>query len=268
MSSDPEVQESLRHIRAVTARLREVLVGLPPKGWDVQTNCPPWPVQGVVAHVVSSGERFRASVERGVAGLTEPPWPEAQQERRMDELADASPDERIAALDQVTAAIEELYNGLDDEQLEAICFHRRGSRSARWYAKHRLAEVAFHLWDLQHSLGRHAALDDEVAEFLLPMLLESNLPRIYAGGPGGEGRFRLTLAGLPASSWLLTARPDRLDVTRADDEADVTISGSAAPLALLVYGRAELPELERRGLVRVEGDRAVANRFHQIFPKP
>ena len=37
---------------------------------------------------------------------------------------------------------------------EAICFHRRGNRSVRWYAAHRLAEVAFHSWDVQVSLDR------------------------------------------------------------------------------------------------------------------
>lgn len=268
MIDDAEVHQSLRHIRDVTDRLREDLVRLAPEDWDAPTNCPPWPVRRLVAHVVSSGEFFRLSIERGVAGVTEPAVSEDERARRLDELSDAVPEERITALDRVTDAIEELYGRLNREQLEAICWHRRGNRSARWYAQHRLAEVAFHEWDLKRSLGRVATLDEGMAAFLLPMLLESNLPRSYAAGSGGEGRFRLVVQGALAASWLLTAIPGELDVTRGDADADLTITASAATLALLVYGRAELAELERQGRARVEGDRVLADRFHTIFPGP
>jgi uncharacterized protein (TIGR03083 family) len=267
MSSDPDVRRSLGYIRDVTRRLRDELAGLPPEAWDGPTNCPPWSVRQLVAHVISSGEGFRLSVERGVAGLPEPPRPE-ERERRMDELSAATAEERIEALDRVTDAIEDLYGRLDARQLEAICYHRRGNRSAHWYVRHRLGEVAFHTWDLQHSLDRDARFDEEIATFLLPTLIESNLPRIYPSGPGGVGRFRLTVEGEPAASWLLTASPERLDVARGDGAADVTITASPAALALLVYGRAGLADLERDGRVRVEGDRALAARFHAIFATP
>ena len=119
------------------------------------------------------------------------------------------------------------------------------------------------------SLGRDgAALDEEVAAFVLPMLLESNLPRIYPRGPRGEGRFRLVVEGAPAQSWLLTATPEELRVQRGGDGADVTITAPARVLALLVYNRANLAEEERQGHARVEGDRALADRFHTLFPGP
>lgn len=266
-SGDP-VDQSLRYVRAISERLRDDLVVLPPAGWDAPTNCPPWPVRRLVAHVVSSGEAFRLSVERGVAGVTEPPLTEEERARRMDELADATPTERIEALERVTNAIEALYARLGPEDLDQICYHRRGNRSARWYAQHRLAEVAFHAWDLRRSLGQEAVLDEDVAHFLLPTLLESNLPRIYPSGPGGEGHYRLTVTGEPAASWRLTASPDRLAVERNGGDADVTITAPAATLALLVYGRADLAEEERQGRARVDGDRTLAERFHTIFPGP
>jgi uncharacterized protein (TIGR03083 family) len=267
MSSDPDVRQSLGYIRDVTRRLRNALVDLPPDAWDSPTNCPPWTVRQLVAHVISSGESFQLSVERGVAGQTEPP-PPAERARRMDELTAAPPEERIGALDRVTAAIEGLYGRLDARQLEAICYHRRGNRSARWYVHHRLGEVAFHTWDLERSLGRDARFDEEIAGFLLPTLIESNLPRIYPSGAGGEGRFRLAVEGEPAASWLLAASSERLDVSRGDGAADVTITASPAALALLVYGRADLADLAREGRARVEGDQALAARFHTIFATP
>ena len=268
MAADPDVDQSLRLIRETTRRMRADLAALPPQAWDGPTNCPPWLVRELVAHVVTSGESFRGSVERGLAGDTSPPPPEEGRERRIAELAAATPDVMLARLDKATADIEQLYEGLSAEQLEMLCWHRRGARPARWYVKHRLAEVAFHYWDLQRSLGRTAELPAEVAAFLLPTLLESNLPRIYPTGPRGQGRFRLVVEGDPGSSWLLAANPEKLEVERGGDGADVTITAPAPVLALLVYGRASLAEEERKGGARIQGDRTLADRFNTIFPGP
>jgi hypothetical protein len=79
------------------------------------------------------------------------------------------------ALARVTDEFESLYLGLSDAQLDVLCFHRRGNRSVRWYAAHRLAEVTFHGWDLDASLGRPPDLSTEVALLLLPTLLESSV---------------------------------------------------------------------------------------------
>src|SRR5579884_2155019 len=69
-------------------------------------------------------------------------------------------------------ALDALMERLSADELETICFHPAGNRSARWYAQQRAAEIAFHRWDLLHSLGREAPLDEALAAFLLPMLLE------------------------------------------------------------------------------------------------
>src|SRR5262249_17988263 len=129
-------------------------------------------------------------------------------------------------------------------------------------------EVAFHDWDLQHSLGREARLDPSVAVFLLPTLLESNLPRIYAGAPGGEGRFSLVAESQPPSTWLLAADRQRLEVTRRSAEADVPAAASPDVIALLIYGRVKLVDEERQGRLRLIGDRSLAERFGEIFPTP
>jgi len=268
MAAHPDVDQSLRYIRAITRRMRDDLASLPAQAWDGPTNCLPWSVRQLAAHVATSGESFRLSVERGVAGQTEAGVSEEERARRIAEVAESPPEEILARLDEVTAAIERLYERLSADELEAICWHRRGNRSARWYVKHRLAEVAFHYWDLERSLGRVAALDEDVASFLLPTLLESNAPRIYPTGPRGEGRYRLAVEGNPAASWLLAASPERLEVARGSGEADVTITASPAVLALLVYGRADLPDEERHGRAQIEGDRARADRIHTILPGP
>jgi uncharacterized protein (TIGR03083 family) len=267
MAAHPEVDQSIRHIQTVTRQVQADLEGLSPEAWDTPTNCPPWPVRRLAAHMVENADFIRQNVEAGVAGRVEATLSIEQRQERLRELA-GSPEHLLATLPELTAALEGTLQRLSADELEAICFHPAGNRSARWYAQQRLAEIAMHQWDLRHSLGQEAALDESVAAFLLPMLLESNLPRTYLRGPRGEGRFRLSVAGAPDQSWLLSAGPDELQVTRGGGVAEVTITAPAAVLALLIYGRANLAEAERAGQARVEGDRARAEQFHTIFPGP
>jgi uncharacterized protein (TIGR03083 family) len=267
MAAHPEVDESLRQIRVLARQVQDDFASLPDEAWDAPSNCSPWPVRRLAAHLVENAEFVHRNVEAGVAGQTEPVLTTEQRQERLRELA-AAPAQMAAALADLTAAFETLVERLDADQLEAICYHPAGNRSARWYAQQRLAEIAMHRWDLQRSLGREAELDEAVAAFLLPMLLESNLPRTYRRGPRGEGRFRLTVAGSPSQSWLLAASPEELRVERGGGEAEVTITAPAALLALLIYGRANLAEAEGAGLARVDGSRARAEQFHTIFPGP
>ena len=268
MAAHAEVDTSIRLIRAETQRLRDTLSSLPAEAWDTPSNCAPWPVRRLVAHIVNNAEFIQQNVERGAAGILEPGIAPEERAKRVQYITDAPPAEVVAILDQTSTDLEAVLERLSPEQLEAICYHPAGNRSARWYAQQRLAEIAFHQWDLLHSLGRDATLDPAVASFLLPMLLESNLPRIYQRGPKGEGRFRLVAQDAPDQRWLMVARPEALEVQRGDGAADVTITAPLGTLALLIYGRASLSEEEQRGRARVEGDRALAERFHTIFPGP
>jgi hypothetical protein len=168
----------------------------------------------------------------------------------------------------VTDAFIAFYDGLSADQLATICWHRRGNRSVRWYAAHRLAEVAFHGWDLRTSLGQRPDFDAEIAALLLPTLLESNAPRTYAAGLSterGQGeRYLLQVHDRPELTWLVTIDPEALTVARAAAPADATIAADAAALALLVYGRAALDA----DAFTVTGDKAVATRFEKVFPRP
>jgi hypothetical protein len=131
-----------------------------------------------------------------------------------------------------------------------------------------LAELAFHGWDFFTSIGRAAVLDEEVAALLLPTLLESNVPRTYAAGLSrerGAGERIAFVAG--AERWVLTLSPEAIDVTR-DGEADLTVAGTAAALALVIYGRLELPDAISASAVSVAGEPSLTERFAVIFPRP
>jgi uncharacterized protein (TIGR03083 family) len=242
------------------------LVALSPEQWNRPTNCPPWHVRDIAAHIVSSGEGFVGNIRQGLAGSVEPGAGTEERHRRQVELETADPETVARALQAVTSDFQRLYAGLDEPELAAICFHRRGNRSVRWYAAHRLAEVAFHAWDLQLSLGHEPKLNDDVARLLLPTLLESNAPRTYAAGltpqRGSGERYLLRVVDDPAACWLVTIDPEKLEAKRGDAQADVTITASAATLALVVYGRRDLHAAQ------LTGDLMLADRFPLIFPRP
>ncbi len=204
--TDVQVERCLRWVRWLSNALVEDLGRLTPAVWDGPTNYPPWRVRDLAAHAVSSGEAFVQHIRRGLAGLVDPrPGAEANQRRRL-ELEAADPTAVARALAATTTEFIELYAGLQESQLGALCFHRRGNRSVRWYAAHRLAEVAFHVWDLQRSLGESPTSDEEVAALLLPTILESNAPRTYAAGLSAERgrgeRFALAVVDDRSARWL------------------------------------------------------------------
>ena len=62
----------------------------------------------------------------------------------------------------------------------------------------------------------------------------------------------------------------RLDIVRAEAEnADLSISvADASLIAAVVYGGQPLAEMEQADAIRVEGDRALAERFITLFPLP
>jgi uncharacterized protein (TIGR03083 family) len=272
MSSDPQVERCLSSIRELSGALSRDVAALSAEEWDRVSNCAPWRVRDLVAHIVSSGEGFAASIRQALQGSQEQSISHSERDRRQAELVAADPPTVAREIDAITRDFTGLYDGLDEAGLSAIGFHRRGNRSVRWFAAHRLAEIAFHSWDFQVSLDREPKLDEEVALQLLPTLLESNAPRTYAAGlsaqKGSGERYLLAVTDNPDAQWVVTIDPDELTAVRSDGPADLAISGSAAALALLVYGRYDLSALFQSGAIRLEGDAAFADRFGQVYPRP
>jgi uncharacterized protein (TIGR03083 family) len=272
MSSDPQVERCLNAIRELSGAFSSDLAALSPEQWDRVTNCAPWRVRDLAAHVVSSGEGFAASIRQALKGSVEQSISHEERDRRQAGLVAADPATVARELDAITRDFTGVYEGLDEAGLSAIGFHRRGNRPVRWFAAHRLAEIAFHYWDFKTSLDEQPRFDEEVGELLLPTLLESNAPRTYAAGlsaqRGTGERYLLAVADDPSASWLVTIEPDQLTAVRGDAAADVAITGSAAMLALLVYGRYDLNQLFEAGAIRLEGDAAIAERFTAVFPRP
>jgi DNA-binding HxlR family transcriptional regulator len=60
-----------------------------------------------------------------------------------------------------------------------------------------------------------------------------------------------------------------IDVQRGTaPEPDLIFTGAPATIAAAIYGGVPLAELEQQGTLRIEGDRALAERFVTLFPLP
>jgi DNA-binding HxlR family transcriptional regulator len=72
-----------------------------------------------------------------------------------------------------------------------------------------------------------------------------------------------------AETFLVTIADGRLRAERGSpDGADLVFTGPVAAIAGAVYGGVPLASLEAEGALKVEGDRALAERFVTLFPLP
>src|SRR3989442_11678996 len=105
LSRDPEVEQCLVRIDALSSALAAQLRSLPDGAWDGPTNCPPWRVRDLAAHVVISGHGFVRNIRNGLAGSVEPPGASAGHAS----LESGTPLDIAEALDAVTADFLRLY---------------------------------------------------------------------------------------------------------------------------------------------------------------
>ena len=72
-----------------------------------------------------------------------------------------------------------------------------------------------------------------------------------------------------AETFLARLARGRIDIERGPlENVDVVFAGAAPAVAAAVYGGQPLTALERAGMLAVEGDRALAERFVTLFPLP
>ena len=267
MSADPRVSEGLAHVRRETAGLLAELQALAPPDWTRPSNCPPWDVQTLAAHVANGDEFYTSSIRRGLAGDPTPALSREERTAQVQALAAAGPPRILAELRASADRFAAFYAALTAAQLDTLAFHNHGLRPARWFVTHRLGEVAFHAWDLRTSLGQVATLDAATIAYLLPTMLEVNLPVLYERGARGRGRLCLATRERTPRAWQLEADGETLRVQPAPDGADApTLTLAAADLGLLLYGRVPLSVLAQGG--RIEGDPTAADVLPSLLGRP
>ena len=74
---------------------------------------------------------------------------------------------------------------------------------------------------------------------------------------------------LGAETFVAHLAEGRIDTAAGPlDKPDVTFTGPAAVIAAVIYGGQSLGSMEVNGALRVDGDRALAERFVTLFPLP
>jgi uncharacterized protein (TIGR03083 family) len=269
MAETARVREALRlHAREGEAFVAD-LAALDEAAWETPSVCPPWTVRLLAAHVARQVDSYIGSVEQGLRGEVGQPESREARARIMQEIAARPTAGIVDYLRTTNARFNQWFGDLRPEQLDVTGPHSHGPRSAAWFIDMRLAEMAFHRLDLELSLGRDADLDQQTARFLLPMLLEMNVPAIVARDKtGGEGTYALAVRGEPGAVWRLAFKPGGLDVTPGASDADATFETDAAAIARMMYGRVTWQELQQAGRLSMRGDAEAAARFHTLFRGP
>jgi len=88
--------------------------------------------------------------------------------------------------------------------------------------------------------------------------------------PAITGALKATVGfRLGREGYVVRLKGGAVDAGRGNPQgADVIFAGAPAAVAAAVYGGVRLDALERDGLLRIEGDRALAERFVTLFPLP
>src|SRR5581483_1974928 len=116
---------------------------LPEEQWATVTNCPPWTIKRLGAHLITGVSSYLGSIERGLRGELGPWITPEERQRRMEEAEAQSPAELVGTLRAATDRFESTIGALDAEQVQKQATHSHGPRTIRWFADQRLAEVAF-----------------------------------------------------------------------------------------------------------------------------
>ncbi len=261
--------EGLRHQDTVAAGIVGTTEKLDQAGWQTPTNCPPWDVTMLIAHMTRGAESFMNIVKNGLKGITDitqicrrasaSPWQSWQRLSSADLLSTFQKNQQ---------EYRSLLAGLSEDELSRHGRHPWALQPLWWFGDQRLAELAFHDWDLHRSLGREKEIDSGVATYLFPAVLERNVKTFHKPSPASYGHWVIRATDVEDGTWLVEPDDAGVAMSRRPADGDPVISGDAAALLRWFYGRASIDELEQAGRVSVGGSRFRASAWGQMFPAP
>jgi uncharacterized protein (TIGR03083 family) len=255
----PNPRRSLERLESEQAELCERLLVLTPAELDRASNLPGWRVFDLAVHVTRVCDSILLAVQRASVGDQTPAFGAAARPRE-DAIRALDPAGWVQLQRATYADLTRQVSDFSDEQLERLTFpHPQGQRSVRWFCTQLLTEVAFHRWDLDWSLGGRDPLDDELATYLLPFMLDPAEPLFgLRRAPNGTQTFSLAGTGM---GWVLSATDSGTRVERRTGGPEPVIRAAPGWLALAVYGRVRVdgPGFE------ISGPPETADRFATVF---
>jgi uncharacterized protein (TIGR03083 family) len=126
---------------------------------------------------------------------------------------------------------------------------------AMW-ARRQAHETAVHRFDAQNATGAGSGFDPAFASDGIDEMVSGFAPRA-SEFPTTTTRTMAVHAKDTDDHWLLTIRPDGITTVRGDGPADVTLTGDASDLYLVLWNR------PKDSMITVEGDRGLLDLWHE-----
>jgi len=244
-------------------RLLTELRKLPEPAWRQMSYCEGWTNARIVAHLTVGGEFYHQSVSKALRGDTLPPsipggqrlTVEQFRERsaaKQEALAESPPRELLSAFDTSGTALADLFRRIAPHNMTKPAWHPRGTWTIAMFVSTRVFELALHGWDIHVSLDPQARMRDLLQPFLVHFQLQVG-KRMFEENADLDGLYRFELQG--GLAWTTRVFNGKMDYGPLEPAPDATIRTDANHFLLLTTFRETLPQLEQRGLLKIEGDR-------------
>src|SRR5215467_9216728 len=201
------VTEMITSISSEASHLRDFLASLDTEAWSRPSACAGWTVGDVAAHLTQGASAWCATITRAIAGDANPPA--GEQPLRPGERGSEVTAQRAIAfrqgmaeaelLNAFTDGYQELHQvllGLQAEDWDKPCYHRRGVLSTRDYVGLRLQELTIHGWDIRSAFNQAATVSERPLSAMLGVA-QWWLSRTFRPVPGLTApiRYRFDVAG-------------------------------------------------------------------------
>lgn len=232
--------------------------------WKQPTYCPDWDTSQVVGHISLGAAFFASTVRNGIEGNYGFPLGANDRDEFMkirdsfmNEIAALSGDRRVDRFEEEMEKYLDLIKSLTPEDYGKKAWHRRGVLSVRYFIIQRLNELVLHEWDIRND---PEAPVNPGPQKVATENLQQRYPIFYSLHPvsGLEGVFRFETTDTGQVAAMEIRNGEASDCTGANTNYDASFFATASDFLLLVSGRGTIPEKEKSGDFRIEGDRAKA----------
>jgi uncharacterized protein (TIGR03083 family) len=246
----PGKDEIVRNVKAERRRTLRLLRSLEPAAWETPTALPGWRIREVAAHLITTD---RAAVSGSMLPLvfTSTDRLERWNERVVPKWAGRPISELLIGLERWGRRFARLASAIPSAALRVRVPSAWGRVPVAMMIQVRVYDEWIHRQDVRRALGRP---DEDVdvepsAEFLLAALGTDTVPKLS----DARGRIRVRLSGLPLPEWGWELGEGSTN--------EVRIQAPAPAFVMAAAGRGSFDELRSEGVLTLEGDEPLGQRF-------
>ena len=220
-------------------------------------TCPDWSLGELGAHVGDFAAFYTHAICNST-GATPPPWPNSWRS------GSASPLDGQASAEYFDDRAQFLLSLLRATPSEApVRTWNPEDQTAHFVARRSAHELAVHRVDAQIAAGRREPIEaplavDGIEEIFVMLSVFKRMGRAGADPPAGGWSLQIHATD-EHTVWVVGLHADEVTVSRQSGVADLTLTGAASDLELLLYGRPTIGNVEQ------VGDTAVLDSWYRTF---